>query len=189
MKQLERQPRRIPFRSLSANSLCLALGLCIPSIPAIAQSPAFPEQQQKFLSIIDDFAEKYKSAKNEMAQGAVRVQRKKAICDLFKSPSVKDWVGTVQKLSSTSEGQGVLNVSMSQIANAATWNNSLSDIGDKTLIEPGTSLHDAAVQLNRNDTIIFSGAFIKSDKDCFRESSLTQKGSMTDPDWIFRFRQ
>jgi hypothetical protein len=76
---------------------------------------------------------------------------------------------------------------MSKIANEATWNNSLSDIGDKTLIEPGTPLHNAAVQLNRNDTDIFSGAFIKGDKDCFRESSIIQRGSMIDPDWIFRF--
>jgi hypothetical protein len=166
---------------------CLAIVLCILSIPAMAQSPPLPEQQQKFLSIIDDFAEKYKSAKNEMAQGALRVQRAKAICDLFKGPNVKDWVGTVQKLSSNNEGKGVLNVSMSKIANATTWNNALSDIGDKTLIQPGTPLHDAAIQLNRNDIITFSGTFVKGDKDCFRESSLTQRGSMTDPDWIFRF--
>jgi len=61
---------------------CLAIVLCILSIPAMAQSPSLPEQQQKFLSIIDDFAEKYKSAKNEMAQGALRcnVQKQSAIC-------------------------------------------------------------------------------------------------------------
>ena len=69
---------------------CLAIVLCILSIPAMAQSPSLPEQQQKFLSIIDDFAEKYKSAKNEMAQGALRVQRANAICDLFKGPNVKE---------------------------------------------------------------------------------------------------
>lgn len=76
---------------------------------------------------------------------------------------------------------------MSKTANANTWNNSLSDMSDKTLIQPGTPLHEAAIQLKRKQTIIFSGTFIKGDKDCFRESSLTQRGSMTDPDWIFRF--
>jgi hypothetical protein len=152
-----------------------------------APSPPLPEQQQKFLSINDDFAAKYRSAANEMAQGALRVQRASAICSLFQSPTVKDWVGTVQTLSSNNEGKGVLNVSMNKIANAKTWNNALSDIGSETLIQPGTPLHDAALQLARNDTIIFSGTFLKDDKDCFKESSLTQRGSMTDPDWIFRF--
>ena len=47
----------------------------------LAQSP-IPEQQQNFLSIIDDFADK--AAKNEMAQGALRSQRAKAICGVLK---------------------------------------------------------------------------------------------------------
>lgn len=122
-----------------------------------------------------------------MAQGALRPQRAKAICDLLKNGKITDWVGTVQKLSSNNAGKGVLSVSMSKIANAKTWNNELSDIGDKTLIEPGTPLHEAAVQLSRKQSIVFSGTFLKGNKDCFTESSLTQRGSMTNPDCIFRF--
>ena len=164
------------------------LVLCtLASSSSFAQSPSVPESQQKFLSLMDDFAAKYKAAPNEMAQGALRPQRAKAVCALLKNGRVKDWVGTVQKLSSNNEGKGVLYISMSKIANANTWNNSLSDLGDKTLITPGTELHEAAIQLSRGQKIIFSGTFVKGDKDCFRESSLTQYGSMTDPDWIFRF--
>jgi len=154
---------------------------------AFAQTPPIPDQQQQFLSIVDDFAAKYKAAPNDMAKGGLRPQRAKAICDLMKNPKVTDWVGTVRELSSNSAGKGVLVVSMSKITNAGTWNNSLSDIGDKTLIEPGTPLHEAAIQLKKKQSIVFSGTFVEGDKDCFRESSLTQSGSMSNPKWIFRF--
>jgi len=178
---------RLAFPSIGIvlSTSALAALINILSIPAIAQP--LPEQQEKFLSINDDFANKYKSAKNEMEQEALRVQRAKAICNLITRPQVKDWVGTVQKVSSDGEGKGVLNVSMSTIANAKTWHDFISDIGDLTLIRHGTPLHDAVVQLNRDDTIIFSGTFLRDNKNCFRESSLTQRGSMTDPDWVFRF--
>jgi hypothetical protein len=152
-----------------------------------AQSPPIPAQQQKFISIIDDFAAKFKTAPNDMAKGALRPKRAEAICELITNPEVTDWVGTVQKLSSNREGKGILEVSISKSVNANTWNNALSDIGDKTLIEPGTALHEAAIQLKPKQAIIFSGTFIKSDKDCLRESSMTQNGSMTKPNWIFRF--
>jgi hypothetical protein len=158
-----------------------------PAQPAPAPPPAPPTQQQQFLALIDDFAAKYKAADNEMAQGALRPQRAKAVCALLGTGQVKDWVGTVQELSSNNEGKGVLAVSMSKIAKAKTWNNAVSDYADNTLIEPGTPLHKAAIQLKKRQTIFFSGTFVKGDTDCFRESSLTQEGSMKDPDWIFRF--
>lgn len=158
--------------------------------PTVAESTAqlaIPDQQEKFLSIVDDFAEKYRAAPNDLAKGALRPQRAKAVCDLLRDETVRDWVGTVQLLSSNNEGKGVLDVSISRRANVTTWNNSLSDMSSQTLITPGTPLHDAALQLTKGQTVIFSGTFITGEKDCFREGSLTQSGSMTDPDWIFRF--
>ncbi len=141
---------------MGALPFCVLLILCIFSgSSGFAQSLPIPADQQKFLSIVDDFADKYKSAQNEMAQGALRPQRAKAICALLgpKKGQVKDWVGTVQRLSSNNEGKGVLEVSMSKISKARTWNNSLSDFSDKTLITPGTPLHNAAIQLNRTQTV------------------------------------
>jgi len=172
---------------MRALTYCLSSLLYIFVGSAAFAQPPIPDQQQKFLSLLDDFAARYKAAPNEMAQGALRPQRAKAICTLIKNPRVTNWVGTVQKLSSNNEGKGILYVSMSRIANANTWNSALSDMGDRTLIQPGTKLHEAAIQLSRKQTIIFSGTFVGSDKDCFKESSLTQRGTMTNPDFIFRF--
>jgi len=43
------------------------------------------------------------------------------------------------------------------------------------------------VSLSRDQHILFSGSFFPSDADCVQETSLTQEGSMTDPEFLFHF--
>jgi hypothetical protein len=43
------------------------------------------------------------------------------------------------------------------------------------------------MQMRRGDQVRFSGDFIRNDTDCVKETSLTLAGSMTDPDFLFRF--
>jgi hypothetical protein len=71
-----------------------------------------------------------------------------------------------------------------------TWNNALSDITDNTLIPQTSKTYDTLSELGRGKRIKFSGSFINGDeKNGFRESSLSEQGSMTDPEFIFRFSQ
>jgi len=165
---------------------CLPVFVFAGSI-AFAQSPPIPDQQQKFISIINNFAAKYKSAPNAMKQSAVRPQRKQALCQLLPDAQVTDWVGTVRDIDANMGGKGILKVSIGKNTHAKTWNNALSDSGDKTLIALGSPLHDAASELSPGQVIFFSGTFIKDAQDCFREASLTWRNSMSNPDWIFRF--
>jgi hypothetical protein len=45
------------------------------------------------------------------------------------------------------------------------------------------------VSMKKGDRVIFSGSFLPSDSDCITEASITQSGSMTDPEFIVRFTQ
>jgi hypothetical protein len=172
------------------------------AMPQVSQAPAgaqparqpgtespMPDRQRQFIDVLDDFAARYSQAPNEMAQGALRPQRAKAICSLMnRDGEVRGWVGKVKKMSSNNEGKGVIEISISPRASVKTWNNALSDIGDHTLLEPGSLSHTQAVELRPGQSVEFSGTFPLGDKDCLRESSLTQRGSMSEPEWIFRFQ-
>ena len=68
-----------------------------------------------------------------------------------------------------------------------TMNNKLSDLMAHTLLEPGSAVFDQLLKMKAGDDIIFSGSFVPSDDDCVQELSLTQQGSMTDPEFVFRF--
>jgi hypothetical protein len=122
-----------------------------------------------------------------MARGATRPARAREICAAVPSGSAIIWAGQVKTLSSNNEGRGVLAVSVSDDITLQTWNNALSDIGDKTLIDPHSSLFAKASKLSVGQFIVFSGAFIRDPSDCFRETSMTVQGGMTAPEFIFRF--
>jgi hypothetical protein len=99
------------------SSCCALVGGIMVGVTSLslAQTASMPDLQQRFLSLVDDFADKYKSTPNDMAKGALRAQRAKEICALLKKPfKVQDWRGTVVKLSSNNEGKGVLVVELNK---------------------------------------------------------------------------
>ena len=69
-----------------------------------------------------------------------------------------------------------------------TWNNSLSDISDGTLIEPSSQLFAVASQLHKGQLVRFSGSLREDKTDCVRDSSLTLDGSISEPEFIFKFQ-
>lgn len=153
---------------------------------AVAQGPA-PDSQQRFLALVDRFAEAYRRAPNDMARGAVRPERARALCDAVRGLAVRGWMGTVETLSSTNDGRGVLALRLNDQVTVKTWNNSLSDSGDRTLIASGTPLFAAASALRKGQRVVFDGRFVAHRDDCIRESSMTVSGAMNDPEFVIRF--
>lgn len=149
-----------------------------------------PMLQELFVNAVADGTNAFRSAgSSEFAQGATRPARSTAICALGigRNPQVHEWVGTVVRRTTNSEGRGVLHVRLSDTVTLKTWNNSLSDFRDRTLVEPGSPVFQAMSQLAEGTIVRFSGSFVPSPVDCVHESSLTLRGSMTSPEFIFRF--
>jgi hypothetical protein len=192
--------RAITMASLTMGA-AVGAGLIIGTISAgpdnrprptgLAAQPAavvkMPSDERDFIEATIRARDLYNKGENEMAKGAARAERKRWVCDALRSYIVSSWTGTVTTLSSNGDGKGVLGVQLAQRVSVKTWNNSLSDIGDSTLIGPSSSLFKAAMRMKNGDRVRFSGEFIKSGTDCVRESSMTLAGSMTDPEFIFRF--
>ena len=114
-------------------------------------------------------------------------RRTRAICQNLRQISVSDWVGQIDALSSNSDGKGVLEISLAPDIQVKTWNNDFSDTASHTLIDPSSSLFGTVSQMRKGDQVVFSGAFFPSDVDCVKETSVSLAGSMTDPEFLFRF--
>ena len=145
--------------------------------------------EARFLNILADASSSYDQGENDMAKGAARPARARALCSTATSTEVESWSGTVDTLSSNSSGKGVLIVRLSPHVTVGTTNNEMSDnLSDlHTLIEPGTELFRDASALTVGKHVVFSGHFAHSDDDCLQEESLTQEGSMHDPEFLFAF--
>lgn len=159
----------------------------VPARPSL--DSLMPDSQRAFMTAVRRGMDAYKAGQNDMAKGASRPMRAREICGALRSGRADGWVGTVYSLSSNGDGKGVLTIYLGENIYVKTWNNSVSDSFDHTLIEPDTALFSKASALREKQAVAFSGAFSKDSTDCFRESSMTISGSMTEPEFIMRFSQ
>jgi hypothetical protein len=150
-----------------------------------------PFEQQLFVGVVTNAVHQFQGVgNNEFAQGATRPARRNAICEfarLGQNLQVQDWVGTVERRTTNNEGRGVLYIRLSEHVVLKTWNNAFSDLQDRTLVDPNSSVFQAMSRLPEGTHVRFSGRFIRSATDCVREASVTLRGSMTAPEFIFRF--
>jgi hypothetical protein len=158
-----------------------------PAVLAAITAPPLPQVQASFVATVDQWRKTYATGANDMAKGATRPARAKDICSLIKSTSIDRWIGTVETLSSNSDGLGVLSVKIGDDIALKTWNNSVSDVVDHTLIDPASNLFRQATSLKVGQRVAVSGTFIPSKTDCFREGSMTLAGSLQSPEYIFHF--
>jgi hypothetical protein len=167
-------------------------GSTAPTSPAqsVAAAPAEvrPYDQDNFIKITERARDDYRAADTEFKKGATRPARAKTLCQSKGNKDVNNWIGKVTTLTTNGDGKGVIEVRISDHVTLKTWNNSLSDIADNTLVEPGSNVFSQLGELRQGDKVKFSGRFSSSRTDCFQESSMTLHGSMSDPGFILRFR-
>jgi hypothetical protein len=175
--------------AVGCGAAALLIGMLAGGSGKSASTPTLPgpSDQARFTSVVVSARASYKSAPNELAAGGVRSRRQQAICGVMTDLSASDWVGRIAKLTSNGDGKGVISIALAQDVHVSTWNNNLSDIGDKTLIEPSSPLFSALATMKVGDQVRFSGRFSSSKTDCVGEQSVTLQGSMSDPAFTMRF--
>jgi hypothetical protein len=146
-----------------------------------------PDAQKQLIQAVEKARSDYAAAANDMARGGTRAVRAKAVCAALKGKSGIVWIGKVTKLSSSSEGHGVLSVSIGKDVTFKTWNNSFSDYKFATLIDPDSSLFEKVSKLKEGAIVKFTGKTFADKADCVNEASMTLGGSMAEPEYIFRF--
>lgn len=156
-----------------------------------APEPAieYPENETALIDASKKAMDKAKKAENDMQKGSALNERNNAICSSIGSFTVTDWVGTISKIDSNSDGYGVLKIELAKNIYVQTWNNSLSDTFDHTLIKPSTTLFETVSNLKKGQKVKFSGKFFKDDDTCISEGSLSLDGKLKEPEYIFRFSQ
>ena len=149
--------------------------------------PAMPAIETKFIEIISTAQNASTAANNDMQRGGIKAKRDHNICELLQSLSVANWVGQAATIDSNSDGKGVLEIKIAENISVETWNNSLSDFEDHTLLEPESKIFKMASAMTVGQDVIFSGSFLRDDENCIKEQSLTLHGKVEKPEFVFRF--
>lgn len=168
----------------------------VPELSAAPPQLVLPPQEAAFVSMVRSFVPNYSQADTEIRKTNVRFGRKDAMAKLFSSPGgllFEDWIGTVKSITTESDGEAALSLTLPgyEDCTIATWNNSFSDSSAHTMISRSDHLYNSLMDLKSGDLVSVSGTFLPSDNqaDYVKESSLTEEGSMTSPDFIVRFTE
>lgn len=147
------------------------------------------ESELAAIATIEKFQSKYEKASNDLQRADVRLKRDDAICKANGGSSVKNWTGVVKTIGGTSEGQGYLTVQVAEGVTLETWNNTLSDIDDNTLIPRKSPLYKTVLSLKEGQLVTFSGSFVPADGSCLNTMNFTEVFAMYTPEFVFRFSQ
>jgi len=149
-----------------------------------------PANERDFLAVVAEYKDRFRSASNELQQSALRDERRAALLKALASRlSVEDWAGTLRRLETNVEGKAIVTVRLATGVDVLTWNNALSDAMHETMIDKGTPLYAALMNMAVGDPVHISGSFIPSDEDGAWETSMTIDGSMTAPEFLFHFNK
>jgi uncharacterized protein YecT (DUF1311 family) len=179
--------QQAPGRTITTNPLSLPTA-APAAAPAASANPATPNENG-FVDAVINARQSYGQASTDFQKGAARPARAKTICLVLQTMRVDNWVGKVITLTTNGDGKGVLGIEIGPDIQVKTWNNALSDIGSKTLVEPDSGVFVAMSKLSEGANIRFSGTFISNSTDCAQETSLTLNGSMMSPEFLFRFSE
>lgn len=146
-----------------------------------------PENEIRFISVVEKYVKSFSETKNELQQSLLRNQRNQDLSKSFNSLYIKSWIGVINQLSTNSEGKAILSIRISPNIEIKTWNNSLSDIMANTLIDKGTPLYKILTTLSTGQKVKFTGNFLPSSDDYMKETSVTIRGSMRSPEFLFKF--
>ena len=146
-----------------------------------------PDDEIQFIEVVTAYVDKFGQAKNELQQSALRDKRKQELSRLLTRHRITSWVGKISRLETNTEGKAILMIRLSPDIELGTWNNALSDIVDRTLIDKETTLYKHLFDLTSGQLVKFSGSFLASETDFITEQSVTIQGSMTNPEFLFKF--
>lgn len=149
-----------------------------------------PEKQNKFISVIADYKARFEAASNELQESAARDRRRTSILGVLGSQmGAEAWTGTLRKLETNTEGKAIITVRVAPDLDVLTWNNALTDSLYSTMIEKSSPVYETLMHMSVGDKLKFSGNFIRAEDDGILEGSMTIRGAMTAPEFLFQFTQ
>ena len=193
--------QRLPRTLLYVGSLILCLVrpmmrltlcaiVCIASLVGCDSDESLPTPpaEAQFISTVERYISLYKSASNELQKSSLRTQRAKELEGLVRDRNISGWVGTLREMTTTSGGDAAIVIQLPRSSiRVRTWNNTFSDVLGATLIKHGSSLYNQIAVLSKGNAVKFEGSFLIDVRDWVKEASVTENGSMTEPEFLFRF--
>lgn len=154
---------------------------------------AYPTSQQEFSSLNSKCKEKYAEGLNDIQRSLAFNQCNKDRLQFSKERKISAWVGEITDIS-TDQGADVVSVEIMATIDGfdmsfGTVTNRVSDYATDSMITPKNPLFNVLAQMKEGDMVSFDASFLPHPESSrgLWESSLTEQGSMDEPEFSIRF--
>jgi len=162
-----------------------------PSVVGAPPRQEPPADEGAFCTIVRDFAQQYQSLSatdgNESKLAELRSERGEALRQALGTTRVSNWTATLTRPRTTGDGHAVVEVRLPCGVTLKTWNNLNSDVGSDTLVTYGSPLFTQIGKLHEEQQVVIDGQLFQGARDGFTELSFSEKASMLNPEFLFRF--
>jgi hypothetical protein len=156
----------------------------VTAAPAVPDTR--PETQRAVAEVVSRYRDAYGAAPNELLKSQVRTTRAAALKEALPSLVVSNWQGRITDIGTTGDGQASVSIEIGPKVWVKTWNNSFSDISDHTLIPQSSPVYKVLSQKAKGDQVEFSGRLVPGGHDFIKETSMTEEGSMDEPEFLIK---
>ena len=158
-------------------------------VPAPAAT-GMPAAEVAFVTSVQSYVDQYEAAPNELVKTALRTERRTRLSQLLPERQVSSWVGTLKDLSTDSDGKASASITLDGSAiTVHTDPGNPFKPGSDTSVEHGSPLYNQFAKLTEGEKVKFSGSFLPDERDHLRETSFTESGAMTAPEFVMRFSE
>lgn len=187
----------VKFNNLQQRSAEVAVATTSPPPPQLVMPTGEALLCKSMEGYLYRDAEMKRTGANQVKLSRLRTERAKALKTLVQNSkstsivgtvAVAGWVGSLQKLTTTSDRKAAVVVKLPCLVLVKTWNNGLSDVSKHTLIPSETPLYTQLTEMRARATVVFDGDLFPDRDDGLRETSATESGSMSEPGLLFRFK-
>ena len=141
--------------------------------------------QKEFCKINKKYIDLSKKTSKDLKLQLYKRKRKKELSNF--NFEFKNWKGKIEEIDSVGDEYAYVSISVCKNVTIKTWNNEFSDMINKSLIHIDSEIYEILLDLEKGNSVITSGSFTESDSDYFQEGSITNSGSLSEPEYIVHF--
>jgi hypothetical protein len=130
---------------------------------------ATPPDERLFLKISNDYSAKFLDETRSLAMVPLRAERAKALCAAFPSGAVRNWVGRIDDISSTTNGLAIVKLYLGTGGFVENWNTETNAIEDRLPIPIDSVMHQRLLEMKNADLVRFDGTIMLHRHDCLRD--------------------
>ena len=148
-------------------------------LPSLAFSN---DLQQEFCSINNKYILKSSQTNKELKLQLYKKKRKKEFKKL--KSKFNDWNATIVKIGSVGEDYASVEV---EVCDKVSFHTSYTEMNSELLIHMDNPIYEILLELDKGSKVKISGELKFSEEDHFKESSFTDRGSLTEPEYYVKF--